>query len=155
MKHEERWKHVKHYELNKDDRTTGSHTNSDVTTRPTGAQTSHLWVSTLLTFEVFGCRDTEEPSQPELQLGMLIRGGELTFLLRTKVLLGVPGSFLLLVFGEALGGSVQVLQRPLLTDRRLHLWALTGTVREWRLRPADTRTRVTTRREPPSVCVCI
>lgn len=59
----------------------------------------------------------------------------LTFLLGTEVLVGVPGSLLLLVFGECVSGSVRVLQRPLLTHGLLHLWTLAVTVGNWLLWP--------------------
>lgn len=61
--------------------------------------------------------------------------GGLTFLLGTEVLVGVSGSLLLLVFGERVGCSIRVLQRPLLTHRLLHLWTLTVTVGKRLLRP--------------------
>lgn len=78
---------------------------------------------------------SQERSTRTSAVGAQSIGVGLTFLLRAEVLVGVPGSLLLLVFGERVSRSVRVLQCPLLTHGLLHLWTPAVTVGNWILRP--------------------
>lgn len=98
----------------------------------------YLWVATLFTLDVFGCRKktkTESDFNSSEKISSSGRRAGLTFLVRTEVLVWVPGSLLLFVFGKCVSGSIRVLQRPLLTHCLLPIRTLALTIGYWILWP--------------------